>query len=100
MPFVDANGTRIFYRFDGRDDMPVLLLSNSLGTNLGMWEPQVAAFAERTTRIRSRTARAVHVLVGLVGGALAGSLATAFNTSSTFCTCASMLMLPACVVRS
>ena len=41
-----------------------------------------AAFAERTTRIRSRTARAVHVGVGLVGGALAGSLSTAFNASS------------------
>jgi len=41
-----------------------------------------AAFAERTTRIRSRTARAIHVLVGLVGGALAGSLSMAFNASS------------------
>lgn len=41
-----------------------------------------AAFAERSTRIRSRTARAVHVLVGLVGGALAGSLSTAFSSSS------------------
>jgi MFS family permease len=41
-----------------------------------------AAFAERTTRIRSRTARAVHVLVALVGGGLAGSLSTAFNASS------------------
>jgi MFS family permease len=41
-----------------------------------------AAFAERTTRIRSRTARAVHILVALVGGALAGSLSTAFTASS------------------
>lgn len=41
-----------------------------------------AAFAERTTRIRSRTARAVHVLVALVGGGLAGSLSTSFNASS------------------
>jgi MFS family permease len=41
-----------------------------------------AAFAERTTRIRSRTARAVHVLVALVGGALAGTLSTAFASSS------------------
>jgi|GEM_PF-1051664 len=41
-----------------------------------------AAFAERTTRIRSRTARAVHVLVALVGGALAGTLSTAFGSSS------------------
>lgn len=41
-----------------------------------------AAFAERTSRIRSKTARAVHVLVALVGGGLAGSLSTAFNASS------------------
>lgn len=41
-----------------------------------------AAFAERTTRIRSRTARAVHVLLALASGALAGTLATSFNASS------------------
>lgn len=41
-----------------------------------------AAFSERTTRVRSKTARAVHVLVALVGGALAGSLSTAFTASS------------------
>jgi MFS family permease len=53
-----------------------------------------AAFAERSTRIRSRTARAVHVLVALVGGALAGSLSTAFNASSV------PVMLVAIVVAS
>jgi MFS family permease len=41
-----------------------------------------AAFAERTTRVRSRTARAVHVLMALVGGALAGTLSTAYSTAS------------------
>lgn len=41
-----------------------------------------AAFAERTTRVRSRTARAVHVLMALVGGALAGTLSTAYATAS------------------
>lgn len=41
-----------------------------------------AAFAERTTRIRSKTARAVHVLVALVGGALAGSLSAGFATAT------------------
>ena len=41
-----------------------------------------AAFGERTTRIRSRTARAVHVGMALVGGALAGSLSTAFGAAS------------------
>jgi hypothetical protein len=42
-----------------------------------------AAFGERTTRIRSRTARAVHVGLALVGGALAGSLSSAFSAAST-----------------
>jgi flavin reductase (DIM6/NTAB) family NADH-FMN oxidoreductase RutF len=41
-----------------------------------------AAFAERTTRIRSRTARAVHVLVALVGGGLGGALSSAFVSAS------------------
>jgi MFS family permease len=41
-----------------------------------------AAFAERTTRVKSRTARAVHVLVALVGGGLAGSLSNAYTTAS------------------
>ncbi len=41
-----------------------------------------AAFAERTTRVRSRTGRAVHVLIALVGGGFAGSLATAFTSAS------------------
>ena len=41
-----------------------------------------AAFAERTTRIRSRTARAVHVLLALVGGALAGSLSHAYTAAA------------------
>ena len=52
MPFVDAAGARIFYRFDGAEDRPVLVLSNSLGTNLGMWEPQVSAFSERFRILR------------------------------------------------
>jgi MFS family permease len=41
-----------------------------------------AAFVERTTRVRSRTARAVHVLLALVGGALAGALSNAFTSAS------------------
>lgn len=41
-----------------------------------------AAFAERTTRVRSRTAKAVHVVTALVGGALAGSLSTAYGANT------------------
>jgi len=41
-----------------------------------------AAFAERSARVRNRTARAVHVLVALVGGALAGTLSNAYTQAS------------------
>jgi hypothetical protein len=41
-----------------------------------------AAFVERTTRVRSRNARALHVLLALVGGALAGSLSEAYASAS------------------
>ena len=36
-----ADGIRIAYRFDGSADRPVLLLSNSIGTDLSMWDPQI-----------------------------------------------------------
>ena len=52
MPFVDAGGTRIFHRFDGSPEKPVLVLSNSLGTHLGMWDAQMPAFAERYRVLR------------------------------------------------
>lgn len=42
-----------------------------------------AAFAERTARVRSKTARAVHVGAAVVGGALAGSLSSAFSAAAT-----------------
>jgi 3-oxoadipate enol-lactonase len=52
MPFVQAEGARIFHRLEGPKDAPVLVLSNSLGTNLEMWEPQRAAFAGRFRTLR------------------------------------------------
>lgn len=39
-------------------------------------------FAERTSRVRGRTARAVHVLLALVGGGLGGLLANAYTSAS------------------
>jgi len=39
---VDVDGGRLRYRMDGAADAPVLVLSNSLGTNLSLWEPQMA----------------------------------------------------------
>lgn len=40
-----GDGCAIAYRFDGPMGGPVLLLSNSLGTAMGMWDPQMEAFA-------------------------------------------------------
>lgn len=39
---MSAGAVEVAYRFDGPDDGPVLLLSNSLGTSMGVWDPQVA----------------------------------------------------------
>jgi 3-oxoadipate enol-lactonase len=53
MPYAAADdGVRIFYRFDGDDGRPILLLSNSLGTTLEMWEPQLPALSSRFNVLR------------------------------------------------
>jgi len=52
MPFAEVNGARIHYRFDGPEKAPVLVLCNSLGTDLTMWDPQVPAFAQKLRVLR------------------------------------------------
>lgn len=42
MPFANVNGTRLFYRLEGRIGRPLLILSHSIGTDNGMWAPQAA----------------------------------------------------------
>lgn len=41
MPFLNVNNTRLFYRLEGKDGLPVLILSHSLGCDHGMWETQI-----------------------------------------------------------
>lgn len=43
MPMIDANGCLLNVSVEGRDGGPTLMLSNSLGTTLQLWEPQMAA---------------------------------------------------------
>lgn len=50
--FASVNGGRIHYRLDGAAEAPVLVLSNSLGADLSMWEPQLAAFTRRFRVLR------------------------------------------------
>ena len=56
MPFAEISGGGLHYQFDGDPDAPVLMLSNSLGTDLSMWQRQVAALSPnfRVLRYDSR----------------------------------------------
>ena len=52
---VDVGDCRIYVAVDGLHGAPHLMLSNSLGSDLSMWDPQLAAFAERFRVIRRAT---------------------------------------------
>jgi 3-oxoadipate enol-lactonase/4-carboxymuconolactone decarboxylase len=42
MPFVDAGGIRHFYRLDGNEGKPVVMMVHSLGTDHSLWDLQAA----------------------------------------------------------
>ena len=50
-----GDGTRLAYRFDGDAHLPTLVLSNSIGTDLRMWDGQVAALARHFRVLRYDT---------------------------------------------
>jgi 3-oxoadipate enol-lactonase len=52
MSFIDNNGARLYYELEGREDAPVLVLSNSLGTTLDMWAPQMPALLQHFRVLR------------------------------------------------
>ena len=54
MPMINADGCPIHVEVEGPEGAPVLMLSNSLGTTLHMWDPQVASF---TQHFRARALR-------------------------------------------
>lgn len=56
MTIVQANGIDIHTQWEGPEGAPVLLLSNSLGTRLEMWDDQIGALTEhfRVLRYDSR----------------------------------------------
>jgi 3-oxoadipate enol-lactonase len=47
-----GDGTSIAYRIDGRADQPALVLSNSIGTTLHMWDGQVSELTRHFRVIR------------------------------------------------
>lgn len=55
MPYADLNDVRLHYALDGDPQQPVLILSNSLGTTLDMWAPQLARLSARYRVLRYDT---------------------------------------------
>ncbi len=53
MPMIDVgDGTKLNVEVEGAESAPALMLSNSLGTNLHMWDPQVKALSKNFRLIR------------------------------------------------
>ena len=72
MPVANVNGTTIRYEIDGEDaDSPTVLLSNSLASNLTMWDPQgqlLDHFFDSLTMPRAEEAQAMryNILIPLI----------------------------------
>ena len=52
MPTIQADGCPIHVEVEGPEGAPVLMLSNSLGTDLTMWDDQVGAFTKHFRLVR------------------------------------------------
>jgi 3-oxoadipate enol-lactonase len=52
MPEINVDGCSIHVEVAGPERAPVLMLSNSLGTTLHMWDPQVASFTRHFKLVR------------------------------------------------
>ena len=53
--FTTGDGCHIAYRFDGPADNPVLVLSNSIGTTLNMWDKQIPDLSKHFRVLRYDT---------------------------------------------
>lgn len=56
MPFAVSNGARIYWKLEGADDKPALVLLNSIGTDLSLWDAAMPALlaAFRVLRLDTR----------------------------------------------
>lgn len=55
MPFLSVNNTRLFYRLEGRSNLPVLVLSHSLGCDHSMWAAQMPDLLDHFQALRYDT---------------------------------------------
>jgi 3-oxoadipate enol-lactonase len=52
MPFIRAGGLAVHYDLRGPEGAEVVMLSNSLGTNFHVWDPQAAALSQKYRVLR------------------------------------------------
>lgn len=55
MPFADVNGHRAYYRLEGTNGTPVVVLSHSLGLDHGMWDALAARLLPHVAVLRYDT---------------------------------------------
>ena len=55
MPFIEIGDFRAHYALSGPAGAPALVLSNSLGTNFSMWDPELPAFEKHLRVLRYDT---------------------------------------------
>jgi 3-oxoadipate enol-lactonase len=55
MPFLEIGDFRLHYGVSGPVDAPILVLSNSLGTNISLWDPQLPEFEKHLRVLRYDT---------------------------------------------
>ena len=52
MAYLSVGDCRLFYLLDGPEDRPVVMFSNSIGSDLGMWDTQVPSVSKRFRVLR------------------------------------------------
>jgi len=55
MPFLNTKNLKFFYRLEGSESKPALILSHSIGADHGMWEPQVGDLIQHLRVLRYDT---------------------------------------------
>jgi 3-oxoadipate enol-lactonase len=63
MSFINLDWGRLHYQLDGPTDAPLVVLSNSLGTDINMWTPQLTAFNRHLRVLRYDTRGHDHSVV-------------------------------------
>jgi 3-oxoadipate enol-lactonase len=55
MPFAPSQGTDIYWKVEGRDEAPALVLLNSIGTDMDLWDAALPALRVRFKLVRIDT---------------------------------------------